>query len=245
VTQDKTQQEALSRRGVIFDGDDTLWETQSLYNTAKRSFFLEMEKAGFNPAEVERRFESIDHANVARLGFGRRRFPQSMCETYKRFCEEHSLVVDPGRLSQMRAIGESVFLAVPTLYKEAERTLGILRSANFVLTLATKGDPEIQRERIRTSGLTTSFDGIYVFEEKGAQEFRQIVDDWRLDIGGSWSIGNSARSDIAPALAIGLSGIWIRRTTWSYEDEELGMEGSLYVAASLEEACSIVLGKPK
>lgn len=74
------------RSGLIFDGDDTLWETQSLYNLAKRRFRAEMEALGYDPEEVLRTFEEVDIINVRLLGFSKNRFPKSMSDTYEIMC---------------------------------------------------------------------------------------------------------------------------------------------------------------
>ena len=37
----------LSNIAAIFDGDDTLWETQLFYVRAKKKFYKEMERLGF------------------------------------------------------------------------------------------------------------------------------------------------------------------------------------------------------
>jgi phosphoglycolate phosphatase-like HAD superfamily hydrolase len=78
----------MSSAGVIFDGDDTLWETAPLYARAKQQFFGQMSSLGFDPREVESAFHNIDVVNVDRLGFSKHRFPTSMAETYRLFCEK-------------------------------------------------------------------------------------------------------------------------------------------------------------
>ncbi len=75
------------RKGVIFDGDDTLWETMPLCAGAKGRFYGLMGAAGFDRGAAEERFEErfeeIDRANVERFVFSHERFPRSMVETYK------------------------------------------------------------------------------------------------------------------------------------------------------------------
>ncbi len=73
----------MSSAGIIFDGDDTLWETAPLYARAKKEFFARMSSLGFDPLEVKKTFQLIDIANVDRLGFSKERFPTSMAETYR------------------------------------------------------------------------------------------------------------------------------------------------------------------
>lgn len=62
--------------GAIFDGDDTLRETQALYVCAKNLFLKEMGHLGFNSQEAEGILERIDVHNVRLMGFSRLRFPK-------------------------------------------------------------------------------------------------------------------------------------------------------------------------
>src|SRR5882672_5200204 len=80
----------VSAHTVIFDADDTLWETQSLYSDSKNRFFLEMLRVGFPIGEVRDRFEKIDNENVSKFGFSKSRFPRSMRDTYSVFCAEYA-----------------------------------------------------------------------------------------------------------------------------------------------------------
>jgi putative hydrolase of the HAD superfamily len=230
------------RAGVIFDGDDTLWETQSLYNEAKRLFFSEMKGTGFDFGEVRERFEAIDRSNVSRLGFSRRRFPQSMCDTYRSFCDERLSPTEPEMMERIRSIGESVFEATAPVADGAAKTLETLKAASLILLLATKGDTDVQRVRIHRSGLGEYFDGQYILPEKGRGEFSLIVSEWELEVERSWSVGNSPRSDIAPALGVGLCAIFLRNVGWTYEDQELPSSPRLYFAATLREVPSIIVG---
>ncbi len=75
----------MYQAGIIFDGDDTLWETSVFYKEAKEEFFDKMASLGFNQSEVQESFEKTDVANVTRFGFTKKRFPTSMAETYQNF----------------------------------------------------------------------------------------------------------------------------------------------------------------
>lgn len=227
---------------VIFDADDTLWETQPLYTQAKERFFEEMHYAGFPRDEVRRRFETIDHANVSTLGFSKQRFPQSMRDTYETLCIEYARPFDEAKAQRVLSIGATVFEASPRIFAGVDETLAELRAEQVRLLLATKGDREVQARRVDSSCLRHYFDRVYILDDKGTREFEWIVAEEAIDVSSGWSVGNSARSDINPALAVGLHAIWVPYRTWIYEDEEPLANPRLRTAKSLREVSRIVLG---
>jgi hypothetical protein len=52
----------LSRkvRAIIFDGDDTLWETQPLYDAAKKEFVFVLQQHGFTQPDIVALLDKID-----------------------------------------------------------------------------------------------------------------------------------------------------------------------------------------
>lgn len=230
----------MNKAGVIFDGDDTLWETMPLYTEAKQAFFYEMAQLGFNPAEVELRFESKDRENVSKLGFSKHRFPTSMADTYRLFCEKHKVEYQEEIEKTMRGIGYQVFIKHPKILDHADQVLAQLRP-RYSLVLATKGDIEVQQARIEQSGLSGLFDKIFILPHKSAKELQEIVEACNLDMRRSWVVGNSLKSDINPALHTGLSAIWIPYYTWDYEEDEQLVSPHLYKSDSLQDAAKILM----
>jgi putative hydrolase of the HAD superfamily len=202
--------------GIIFDGDDTLWETMPHYVRAKRDFYNRMALMGFEVRAVEEKFEQIDLDNLARLGFSRSRFPTSMVNTYQAFCRDCGQPEDDLVAGEIASIAENVF-NLPAIPLEGAPEVLTTLAESYRLFLLTKGDPQVQQRRINDSGLKGFFSAIYIVPDKSASDFRRIVRDQELSVETSWSVGNSLRSDINPALAIGLSAIWIPYYTWDAE----------------------------
>jgi putative hydrolase of the HAD superfamily len=225
--------------GIIFDGDDTLWETMPVYTAAKEEFFKEMSLIGFEPQEVEKAFESRDVANVRKLGFTKHRFPTSMAETYQFFCGKYNFAAEEVVEQRMKGIGYSVFAKPPLVFPYAEQVLSKLHF-RYKLILATKGEKEIQQSKVEHSGLSKYFSKIYFLDQKTEHELRQISQDCELDIPNSWIIGNSLKSDINPGLRIGLKAIWIPYYTWEYEEDEHPTSDSLYKVHSLSDCLDIL-----
>jgi putative hydrolase of the HAD superfamily len=207
-------------RLVVFDGDDTLWRTMPLYTAAKAEFGRVLSsRIGVPPRKAIETLEKLDRANVQRFGFSRRRFPRSMSDAYVALAAAGGWRVDPSFRKDVRLIGESVFLRRSPRIRDAERLLKVLNCVGLKLVLCSKGDARVQRNRIKESGLAHFFTKIYVFPEKGEDQFREVLCEQRVQPAEGCSVGNSVRSDINPALRIGMRAVWIRTETWAYEDE--------------------------
>ncbi|QEH36464.1 hypothetical protein OJF2_50280 [Aquisphaera giovannonii] len=227
-------------RIIIFDGDDTLWSTMPLYDIAKARFARLV--ADLIPAadEAIRRLDEVDHANVARLGFNTERFPGSMVETYRVLCRETGSRPKPEIEAQLLEAGRAVFTSAVVAYPDAAACLARL-APRFRIVLATKGDPTVQAFRIEQSGFGHFFADIRILPEKTDRQFRDIVSAYGIADAAGWSIGNSVRSDINPALRAGLSAILIPRSTWQYEDESPLLSPRLFVRDSLAEAADLII----
>src|SRR5258708_28249386 len=175
---------------VIFDADDTLWDTQPLYEASKRKFFGKMQSLGFAIEVVRPRFEEIDRKNVARFGFSKKRFPRSMQDTYEAFCVEHTRVRDRKLAAELHLVGTEVFAAPPRIFGGVKKVLSYLRRHEVRVVLATKGDKKVQEMRMNASGLRPYFDRIYVLSKKGIPEFKQLLRSERIQPSQGWSVGN-------------------------------------------------------
>lgn len=230
--------------GIIFDGDDTLWETASLYASAKEEFFREMSSLGFELQEVQETFKNIDVANVDRFGFSMHRFPLSMAETYNLFCDKHSLAAEQGVTERVTSIGYSVFTKFPENCAYALEVLAQLQP-HFRLILATKGDYEVQHSKINQSKLGPFFYSIYILEHKTPHELQRISEACDLDILQSWVIGDSLKSDINPALRAGFRTIWIQKDTWEYEKDEQIISDKFFKVETLDNSLRLLLPRIK
>ena len=76
------------------------------------------------------------------------------------------------------------------------------------------------------------FHHIYFLPEKGDREFSIIAKECNLNSHMSWSIGNSIKSDINPALRIGMQAILLQKKTFEKE--------RLFKARSMRDAFKIL-----
>ena len=72
------------------------------------------------------------------------------------------------------------------------------------------------------------FGQVEVLPEKDLAQYRALVERLKLDLDRTWMIGNSPRSDINPARAVGMRTVFIpHRTIWELEDATLDGEPEL------------------
>lgn len=202
---------------IVFDGDDTLWETEGLYDAARQEARAIVEAAGLDGARWEQLEREIDVANVAVLGHSADRFPDSCLRAYDVLVSETGRTPDAGIRDQIRAAARSVFSRRAPVVPGAKETLSALRASGKVLILLTKGDRKVQWRRVCDSGLAEFFDLIEIVEEKTPETIRAVLAHVGIDVDRAISVGNSVRSDILPSLAAGVQPVWIDAHVWEYE----------------------------
>ena len=210
-------EKASAAVAVVFDGDDTLWSTEPLYDDARaraREVVAESGRCGADWEALERR---IDLENVAILGYAAERFPTSCVQAYEQLVRSQGLTPDREVAERVRRAACSVFERDPLLLPEVESTLAALRSRGIRLALLTKGDPAVQSRRVERSGLRGYFDLVSIVSEKSPLNIRNVVESLGTNVESTWMVGNSVRSDVLPALSAGLRAIWIDAHVWEHE----------------------------
>jgi putative hydrolase of the HAD superfamily len=204
---------------VVFDGDDTLWETEILYDQARDDAAALVAAAGIDPALFVDLQRQIDVRNVARFGLRRERFPTSSVDAYRQLAERRGDLVSDVVADDIYRASASVFERPAVLMDGAADVLEELRQRHD-LALLTKGDPAVQRRRIAQSGLASFFHVVEVVEEKDETSFRRVLQSLDAVASRAWSVGNSVRSDISPALAVGMRAVWVDAYVWAHERAE-------------------------
>jgi putative hydrolase of the HAD superfamily len=202
---------------VVFVGDDTLWSTEPLYDLARQLARAEVARSGIDDIEWERLERQLDVENVSQFGFNTDRFPTSCVQAYEALCRTGNRRPDAEVAERVRSAARRVFTEDPPLVPGARDTLEALRARGARLALLTKGDRELQASRVERSGIANFFDVIRIVPEKVSDTFREIVAALGAVPEHSWSVGNSIRSDILPAVESGLRAVWIDAHVWEHE----------------------------
>jgi putative hydrolase of the HAD superfamily len=226
------------KRVVIFDADDTLWRTQELYDQAKQEFEQVLRNESFHTENIVGMLEDIEIDEIPKLGFSKERFINSLSKTYEVLCAKERRQRNVKLESKIKAIGETAF-QTPKLYEDAVASLERL-SKYYALVLATKGDTQLQKSKIKQLGVGHFFLKIYTLARKTELEYSQILSDLSVPKERLWVVGNSVKSDIKPAVKLNLRSILIPRGAWRYEQDQIPSE-SVIVASSLSEAADIII----
>jgi putative hydrolase of the HAD superfamily len=225
---------------IIFDGDDTLWRVEHLYDAARQRAAKIVCEVGIDPVHWVDVQKSIDVANVEVWGLSRYRFPLSSVMAYERVADEYGLEVDESIRARIERAAKSVFAATAPPMSAVRDTLSAL-SGTHRLALLTQGDPVVQEKRISESGLASFFEMIRVVSRKDGRSFEDLLDDGGVAACDAWSIGNSLPSDINPALRLGMRAIWIDAPVWEHEQRESSVAvGTAYTCSTLADVPVLV-----
>ena len=191
---------------LAFDADDTLWDTQSYFDSAVARYCKMLSPYG-SFEHIYNIFYQKEIANLPSLGYGGKAFLISLIE--------NAIEVSGGKVSnadieQFIAIGREV-LEIPAIPLEGvERTLSLLKeSGKYRMVLFTKGDSLEQESKCERSGLMPYFNDIEIVSTKTVKEYRNLCRHNGVESCNMLMIGNSFKSDIAPVLDIGGKGILI------------------------------------
>ena len=202
-------------RVIAFDADDTLWDCQSHFEAVEKHFYSLIQPYCDDPAKELYITES---GNMADLGYGCKAFTISIIETALRVGGSH---LSADELSELLAHSKSLLHLPATPLPEVEETLQRLQAYPYRMVVFTKGELQDQENKLHRSKLGRYFSHVEITSNKTETEFQQLCQ--HLDILPSelLMVGNSLKSDIAPALNIGASAIHIPfHVTWQLEHFE-------------------------
>jgi putative hydrolase of the HAD superfamily len=203
---------------LIFDADDTLWENNVLFERAIDDFIDWVDHPTLDPIEIRRILLDIERANAAAHGYGSKVFLRSLHDCFEHLAErpvDEQAVESIARLT-LRLANHEI-----ELIPDVSDTLDVLGQRHDLLLL-TKGDPDEQHRKIEASGLAHHFRSAVVVAEKEPSVYAALARDEALDPVRTWMIGNSIKSDVNPALAVGMGAVFIpNENTWALEHAEL------------------------
>ena len=207
------------RNHLLIDADDTLWENNIYFEQATHDFITFLNHSTLSAEEIQRVLDEVERI----MGYGSVNYTNSLVETYRRVAEAE--VTEEG-IQQVRQFGERILQQPLQLLEGVQETLDYL-SPRHELMLLTKGAVEEQKLKVERSGIEHYFSRVMVVAEKNVATYRELVQELQVDPTLTWMIGNSPRSDINPALAVGLNAVYIPHPhTWHFEHEEVQHVGT-------------------
>jgi len=202
------------RYHLLIDADDTLWENNIYFEQSIHEFITFLNHSTLTPEEVRAVIDEVEHL----MGYGSANFTRSLVETYHRLTEKDLQDED---IQRIRQFGEQIRSHPLQLLDGVQETLNYL-SPRHDLILLTKGDLEEQQLKVERSGIEHCFRRVVIVQEKDVATYSRVTGELDVDPKQTWMVGNSPRSDINPALAAGLSAVYIPHPhTWRLEHEEV------------------------
>mgnify|MGYP001592603168 CR=1 FL=1 len=208
----------MALRILGFDADDTLWHNETIFQLSHQRF-AELLGAHAEPERLIERLEAMERRNLKLYGYGIKGFTLSMVETA---LEVADAALPATVIADLLAIGREMLAHPVEPLPGVAATLEALRKGGHRLALITKGDLFDQEQKIARSGLADLFDTVEIVSEKTASTYGRIFGRFGAGEGEAVMIGNSAVSDILPALQAGYWGFHIPyAVTWTHEQAEV------------------------
>jgi putative hydrolase of the HAD superfamily len=155
---------------------------------------------------------------MADLGYGCKAFTISILETAMRIAGNDLSVV---QLDELLQDCKRLLHLPATPLPGVEDTLKELREKEYKMVCFTKGELQDQENKLKRSGLLKYFDDVEITSDKTQREFLALCEHQGIHPSQLLMIGNSLKSDCAPALAIGAWAIHIPfHVTWQLEHFE-------------------------
>lgn len=203
---------------VAFDADDTLWDCQTWFDEVEHQC-CELLQPWATAREVSEELFATERKNLSLTGYGTKAFTLSLIENAVRVSREQL----PGNIvMRLIEMGQQLLRFPTTPLPEVEETLRQLAERRqYRLVVFTKGELMDQESKLQRSGLEQYFSHMETVSNKTEREYRQLCENLDVAPEQTMMVGNSFRSDIAPALEAGAWAVHIPyHVVWELEKIE-------------------------
>jgi len=204
---------------IAFDADDTLWDCQGYFEEVEEHLYQLIAPYCENPKQELFKTES---GNMADLGYGCKAFTISILETAMRIAgNDLSITQLDDLLKDCKRLLHLPATPLPGVEETLKKLRGKMEDEGRKLVCFTKGELQDQENKLKRSGLLKYFDDVEITSDKTQREFLALCEHQGIHPSELLMIGNSLKSDCAPALAIGAWAIHIPfHVTWQLEHFE-------------------------
>jgi putative hydrolase of the HAD superfamily len=205
---------------LLIDADDTLWENNVYFERAIAHFISYLNHREFSAAQVREVLNQVERESILSHGYGLNSFAHALMRTFEQLAVEP---VTPEQHERIHSFAHQVAEHPVEILAGVPETLEYLAGKHHLI-LMTKGNVTEQSGKVERSGLKEFFAAVEIVAEKNTQTYSEVVAKYGLAHDATWMIGNSPRSDINPALAVGLNAVFVPHDqTWILEHEEVAV----------------------
>lgn len=220
----------MNQQTLILDLDDTLIHCSKYFIQSKNEFADQMQNwfDFLSKEEILQKQLEIDVKNVDKHGLHSSLYPESLVLTYKYFCVKYGRALKKREIDLVRRIGQEVFKLEVQPFPYVYDVLESLQEDGHRLYLFTGGDMKNQRRKIDQLGLDRYFENrVFIQQHKNSSTMKKVLNKIDSDKKLTWMIGNSLKTDVKPAIELGINAIHIpSEFEWSYNIIDLEIEPS-------------------
>jgi putative hydrolase of the HAD superfamily len=186
---------------VAFDGDDTLWHSESHFVDAHARFVaLVAPYVDGDPSVIDDQVVATERANLALYGYGAKAFTLSLIESAIDLTGGR---VTSAEISAILDVGKRLLDRPVELLDGVGEVVARLADVGYRLIVVTKGDLFHQESKVAGSGLADRFARVEIVSEKDVATYRRVMSEAGVAPENFLMIGNSVRSDILPVVELG------------------------------------------
>ena len=160
----------------------------------------------------------VERDCILKHGYGMHSFAHALVDTFERLSVEP---ITPALHETISGFAHAIAENPIEVLSGVSGTLEYL-APRHQLILVTKGNITEQSGKVERSGLKHLFNAVEIVAEKNRATYNSLVEKYGLQRDVTWMVGNSPRSDVNPALAAGISAVFVPHDqTWVLEHELL------------------------
>ena len=227
---------------IAFDADDTLWDCQGHFEYVCEQLYSLLAPWASHDEAAQALF-ATERKNMDQLGYGTKAFSLSVLETAMRVSNNE---LPTERLAWLQQQCYTLLHLPATPLPGVQETLSQLQKDGHQMVVFTKGELLDQENKLQRSGLSGFFSHVEITSNKSEKEFAQLCQKLNITPEQLLMVGNSLRSDIAPALAIGAWAVHIPyHITWELEHSEAFQHDRLLEIVHFNELIPILKNQQK
>lgn len=199
-------------KAVFLDMDNTLIETQRIYTESQERFVEFVQSCGVHEsrdtilADVQRRMITL----FDRFAYGKELLPRTYEDSLKHFLPDAS----EKEIKHARDLAFDIYATEAKIKEGAQEALITLKRAGLQLYLITVGDIDVQQGRVDKLPFKNLFDDIFIVSDKNPRVYAGVLKQLGLKGKDAVMIGDSLKSDIAPARQNGMQAVHIPADNW-------------------------------